>query len=325
MLTEKHEGQLLGGPVVGAKRWHRWPRRAHDPLANPEEVAQLLEDVRQLRLTLTADLAAAASAVEADELAVARDIVDADALEVRQLRGRARANRPQQPAATPRRRRALLALPAIPLVGALAMTGAAAFGGGGDSHRTTPVSSHHAIAPATHRTPSDIRQTATSTLRLLKRVVNRHPGGSQVVTVASHLHHQISALLAGSPHSASSLGEVQRLLAIEQQLLAGHHGHAASVALAASRELTQRLHLQTLPAATPTALPTLVPTPSHSPSPKPTTSPKKSPTPKTTPSTSAPTNPFPTPQSTHKSRKHHRHHHHLKNQLLGPGWFTDAI
>jgi hypothetical protein len=308
-----------------ARRWHHPLRRSVASRANSDDVAKLLADVHELRLTLTADLSAAASAIDADELAVARDIVSADVLEVRRLRGETAQAAVEQRPEPVRRSRVLLALPAIPLVGALAMTGAAALNGGGPTH--SPVtSSNRAVMPRTADTPGEIRQTATSTLRHLERVVNKHPRGNQVVTVAAHLHDQLTAILAGSPNSVKSLGEVKHLLAIEQQLLQGRHGQGAVIALAASRKLTHLLNIAKLPVALPTTLPPVLPHPTHKPASTPTATPSTSHSPRPQQSTSPPPNPFPTAKPTHTRATHHHHRHrHVVDPLLGPGLFNDRI
>jgi hypothetical protein len=305
--------------VGGSGRWHGWSRNAATPTPDAAEVQQLLDDVHRLRLTLTADLSAAASAVEAEELQVARDIVTGDALEVRRLGSEVRSRTaPADAASAARPRRALLVLPAIPLVGALAMTGAAAFGGGHDASKTIQ---HAATSPTSRATPGEIRQTAASTLQQLERVVHRDSHGAQVVTVANHLHDQISAIIARSPHDARSLGEVTHLLQIEQRLLASRSGAAAAEALAASRRLTHLLHITTLPSVLPTTLPTDLPTPRHTPTAKPTHS--KTATPKPS---SSPSNPLPTSKPTRTSTKHHHAHHvHNKHHLLGSGLIQTTL
>jgi hypothetical protein len=298
--------------VSGTRRWHGWARGAATPTPDAE-VQQLLDDVHRLRLTLTADLSAAASAVEAEELQVARDIVNADSVEVRRLQRDARTRTSPVPAGRPvRPRRALLALPAIPLVGALAMTGAAAFGG---HHSASPVvaANHRAASmPDTRFTPLVVRQTAASTLHQLERVVHRHSRGAQVVALANHLHDQISAIIAQSPHDARSLGQVTHLLRIEQRLLESNTSAAATKALAASRRLTHLLEVRTQP----TALPTVAPTPHHTSTPQPTHT--TSSTPQPAKSTSSSSNPIPTSKPTHPHPTHHHSHHgRKKHPLLG--------
>ena len=116
----------------------------------PENLAELLDDLRALRLTLVADLTAAAAAVDADSGRVAADIVDGDRRELAAFLRRSRTRLPEptvvttgagvvEPDVTPDvhaavpgprswRRRALISLPAVPLVGALAMSAAAGAG-----------------------------------------------------------------------------------------------------------------------------------------------------------------------------------------------------
>jgi hypothetical protein len=296
-------------------------RRQKDRTPDRAELAQLLDSIQQLRLTLTADLAAAASAVEADHPEIARDIIAADRVEVRRLSTSVVA--PRRPEPPRRRRRALLALPAIPLVGALAMTGAAAIGG----HNGTSTSTYHrsSTTPSARQTPGEISETAATTLRHLARVVqgNSHP--SQVVAVADHLHSQLSALLATSPRSAARIGEVQHLLSVEQRLLERHRGPGAAIALAASRKLTRLLHVTALPTAAPTpVLPVLIlPSATAKPTPTPTSTPTSKPTPKV--KKSPPSAATPTPKPSHSRSGRHHHHHHTTNPLLGPVLFTGHL
>jgi hypothetical protein len=298
-------------------------------LADAQDVQQLLDDVHQLRLTLTADLSAAASAVEANELEVARDIISGDSADVRRLGQQREPRRPIGLPQSPRRAKALLALPAIPLVGALAITGAAALGTSVGSHgHATPSSHRAAISPNTRQTPGEIRETAASTLHHLQRVVNAHSHhkGQQVVAVATHLHDQLSAIIDHS-RDAKSLGEVAHLLNLEQQLLEGHHGTAATIALRDSKRLVHQL-LTTTPPVAPTSLPVLT-KPTHTPTTKPSTTtksstPKPSTPPATTPAT--PTNPLPTAAPTHtRSTHHHGHHHKNPAPWLGSGLFNNTL
>jgi hypothetical protein len=317
--------------VASVRRWQLRPRRSRGTPEAAAGIARLLDDVEQLRLTLSADLSAAAGALDDDEVQVARDIVAADALEVRRLRDHAAtAHAAPQPAPTgSSRRRALLALPAIPLAGALAMTGAAAFSGHGAA---TPQRPHAAAAEGdmtTQTSPQEIRQTAASTLHRLEHVVHTHRGGAQVVALAAHLHDQISAIIAGAPHSGKSLGAVQHLLLVEQRLLEHHPGQAASIALAESRRLTRLLHIVASPSGTPT--PTAVVLPAPTKSAKPSTSPTHSHAPKpSSPPTSppaTPSGPLPSTRPTHSaSPHHHKHHRHrLRNQLIGSGLLQDSV
>lgn len=316
-------------------RWRARARRRAAPVADSQDIANLLENVHQLRLTLTADLAAAASAIEADEPAVARDIVAADRDEVRRLIDRPpsqrRAPRPEPRREPARPRRALLALPAIPLVGALAMTGAVALNGGDHPSRVQTVV-HHTASPTATGSPGEIRQTATTTLRQLERVVSLHPGGGAVVAVATDLHRQLTAILATSPNNTKRLNEVQHLLTVEQRLLETHHGHATAIALAASRQIAHLLNVRNLSTAVPSSPPTSQPhvtaTPTKSATPKsatPEPTVTKSQTPQPHASPTAPANPFPSPTPTSRTtHRSHHHHHHPNNSLLGNGLVNRA-
>jgi hypothetical protein len=294
---------------------------------DPEALASLLDDVRQLRLTLTADLAAAASAIDAGEPTIARDIIAGDRHELVSLTDRSQSRPTPQPAARrepARPRRALLALPAIPLIGALAMTGAAALNGGSSSSHVR-ADSHLSAAPTAQQSPGEIRRTAASTLHQLEQVVALHPRGTAVVAVAQSLHRQLTAILSTSANDPKRLTQVRQLLAAEQRVLETHQGHAVAVALAASRRIAKLLDLQNAPP--------IIPSPSSSPAPAASTKPTKSATPKPsapkpttsvsqTPqphtSTTAPPNPLATPTPTsHPTHHAHHHHRHTNDPLFG--------
>ena len=252
--------------------------------ADPGEAAArasieaLLGDMRELRLTLMADLSAAAAAVEDSSERVAADIVDGDRRELAAFLRRSTARVQAAPedvavtagaiaAPSPRswRRRALISLPAVPLVGALAMSAAAAAG-------LLPLpthSHHHAHVVAERAVPATFQQFET--------VLNSDPSASQVVAAASALHQQIAAMLATSAQSPSGVTEAAQLLQLEQALLLRKQPPGSSLVLAQSRKLAARL-LTVARASTAQPTPAAVATPSPSSSPKhPTTSPKTSP------------------------------------------------
>jgi hypothetical protein len=299
--------------------WHGSSRRSGAPGVDPDEIKELLEKVQQLRMTLTADLSAAAGALDADEPEVARDIIAADRVELHRI---AAPPVPAQRSAAPRRR-ILIALPAIPLVGALAITGAAALTSGSSHHPTAGRSVVTAI-----NTPAAIQQTAATTLHQLERVVAHHHGQRQVVTVAAQLHHQLTALITTAPHDATQLGEVQRLLSVEQQLLESHRGEGTAIALAASRHLNKLLAAAGLPTVLPSSLPPVAakPTKNATTSPPPKATPSKTATvhPSTTPTSVVSARPTPSHSPTPKRHAHH-HHRHLTNPLFGDGLLNHSL
>lgn len=302
--------------------WHGSPRRPATPSVDVDEVTELLEKVRQLRMTLTADLSAAAGALDAEQPDVARDILAADRVEVRRLTAPVT---PPQPSVPPRRRRALIALPAIPLVGALAITGAAALTSNGSDHR---ASAERRSVVSAIDTPASIQQTATTTLQHLERVVAARHHPRRVVTLAAHLHDQLTALIATAPHDAVRLSEVQQLLSAEQQLLESHHGEGTAIALAASRHVNDLLAAAGIATTTPTSLPTVPAKPTKvatpSPTPTPTSTKSAKPHPSTTPTTvvSSPSAPSHSPIPT---RHAHHHHRHLTNPLTGSSLLNDSL
>jgi hypothetical protein len=276
----------------------RLPETARPAPALPGSLEDLLDDMIELRLTLVADLSAAAAAVEADSDRVAGDIVDSDRRELAAFlrRSTARLADAAEPVApttavavpTPRswRRRALISLPAVPLVGALAMSAAAAAG-----LLPLPTSSHHVHVVSEPPVASTFQRFAT--------VLDGDPSASQVVAAASALHEQIAALLAQAPQNPGGVSEVARLLQLEQALLMRKQPPGSSLVLAQSRRLAAQL-LTVAHEVSPAAVPT-----SSTASPHRSTSTAKStssssPTPKsstTKPSASTSPSPSPTPTS----------------------------
>lgn len=287
--------------------------RAHHARPTPDDVASpypvdehvldnLIIDMRELRLSLASDLHAAAGAVDIDAHDVAADIIESDRADLadflrrnrtRLVRGSVSA-RPSETVGRGRRRRALIVVPAIPLVGALTVSAAAAAG-------LLPVhtrSNHHAKT-ATSATAS---QPLTSTFDQFESVVDGDPSASQVVAAATALHQQIAALLATSPANPRRVSEVARLLEMEQALLLHKQPPGTAVVLAASRRLAAQLLLvapRSMPSSTASASPAQWPSPTATASSDvhPTTTPKPTATPTTTPTPTPVTTSSPSPTS----------------------------
>src|SRR3954468_609568 len=124
-----HASDEQGGFVSAFRGRSRRPAVTDAP--NPLD--GLLEDMRELRLTLAVDLHAAAAAAEDGATQVASDIVEGDRDEIAQFRRLAESrllgmqqladDESQSQSQSPRwRRRAIVALPAVPLVGAMALS-----------------------------------------------------------------------------------------------------------------------------------------------------------------------------------------------------------
>jgi len=273
-------------------------RRASDVAVERSPLESLLEDMRDLRLTLAADLTAAAGAAEEGATGVASDIVDADRQELARFARVAdqRLLRLQRLATagpeTPKwRRRVVVSLPVVPVVGAMALSAAAATGvlplpgtggGNGSSH---PAAVTQSASPA----PVD-------SLRQLVDVIDNNPSASQVIAAASKLHRQLRHLIATSPNDPTQVSQIAELLRMEQSLLMQSQPPGVDVVLDATRKLAARLvHSVPRPVA-PTTVPSLAPTvdasphdhkadtktststPKSSSSPKPSKSPSSSPT-----------------------------------------------
>ncbi|HET6815785.1 MAG TPA: hypothetical protein VFH66_00955 [Mycobacteriales bacterium] len=260
--------------------------RSRRPAArDPYPIEDLLQDVRELRLTLAADLHAAAAAAEDGAAEVASDIVGADRDEVARFRRLAemRMSRLQgisdQEPETPRwRRRAAVTLPAVPLVGAMALSAAAVTGvlplPGGRAH--SPVS---APSPATSNVAASLEQ--------LQAVVDDHDASArEVIAAATALHRQLAALIAGTSNDPAQAAEVAELLQMEQDMLLQAQPPGASVVLDATRRLAAQLVKTTSPTPKLSPASTTLPKPLATSSPKSTKT--SSPSPSSTKQSSTP-------------------------------------
>ena len=280
----------------------RFRGRSRQPAANavPYPLEGILQDVRDLRLTLAADLHAAAAATEEGATQVASDIVEADRDEIAQFRllAEMRMSRLQrlavaEPEAPRWRRRVVVALPAIPLVGAMAVSAAAVTG-------VLPVpgahSPHAPVAPIAQ--PSS---PLSASLQELQAVVDdRAASAHDVIAAARALHRQLAAMIAGTSDNPARAAEVAELLRMEQEMLIQAQPPGASVVLDATRRLAEQLVQSTAPLPKPAPSSTVLPKPlstSTSKKPKTSPSPKQSATPK--PSASSSPNPSSSPDSGH--------------------------
>jgi hypothetical protein len=187
---------------------------------------------------------------------------------------------------TPRswRRRVVISLPAVPLVGALAMSAAAAAG-------LLPLPTQSSSPRPVH-VLSEGATPVSSTFKQFETVLAGDPSASQVVAAASALHQQIAAMIASAPRDPSGVTEVARLLQLEQALLIRTQAPGSKLVLAQSRKLAARL--MTVASTTSTARPTPASVPTASP-----TSPHRSPS--TKPSATSSTSPKPTTKSSTSS------------------------
>ena len=275
------------------RAWRLRRRTTPSTTATPEQLADVLDDVRRLRLTLTTDLSAVAGAIDEDTPSVVRDILEADHGELAELMQRNYARVAISPPSRPRRpvrRRALLALPAVPLIGVAAMTTAAALAGHQHGHVT--AAPHNSVARQADATGMGDVATPTQTLLRLESVLSHDPKASEVLAITDQLHRQLATLVAASTNSPGQLSAAQRLLDVEQQLLEEHRPPGVAGMLAAAASLAKQLVRET----------ELVTPSVHTPSPRATA------TPTTTPSNNLNASSQPTPTST-------RHHHH---HLLSP-------
>lgn len=290
-------------------------RRPDDPA-----IVELLDSVREARTALAIELAAAAGAIDAGHPEVARDIVAATAEEMRRV-----ADHPRPVAAAqrpPRRakRRILVALPAVPVIGAMAMTAAVALGGNGTpaGHHPVAHASRVSIAVVAPRTATAVTGVAgaaahagaTTTLHRLEHVVTHHPQAAQVLAVADDLHDQLTEMIATATDDPARLHVVRQLLTLEQHVLESAKVPGTQLALAASRAIARLLDL--VPVAHPT------PTP-HSAT---TTTPTR-PTPARTPTaSSSPHATQASPTASHDATSARAPRVTSKNALFGRGLFS---
>ena len=276
----------------------RFRGRSRQPAANgvPYPLADILQDVRDLRLTLAADLHAAAAATEDGATQVASDIVEADREEIASFRRLAemRISRLQrlavaEPEAPRWRRRVVFALPAVPLVGAMAVSAAAVTG-------VLPVPGAHSPHPAVARVATPASPLSTSLQELQAVVDDRAASAHDVIAAARALHRQLAAMIAGTSDDPARAAEVAELLRMEQEMLLQAEPPGASVVLDATRRLAEQLVQSTRPLPKPSS--TVLPKPlSTQPPKKPKTSPSPTPKQTSTPKPSSSPDPNSSPDS----------------------------
>src|SRR4051794_15855333 len=282
----KHASDERGGLVSAFRGRSRRP--AASDVSHPLD--GLLRDVRELRLTLAADLHAAAAAAEDGAPEIASDIVEADRDEIARFRrvAETRLLRLQrlavaEPEAPKWRRRVVVALPAVPIIGAMAVSAAAVSG-------VLPLPSHHDAAK-----PRPVQAAPTSpvgtSFRQLERIVDSNESSARdVIAAARVLHLQLAELIANSSNDPTQAAVLADLLRAEQSLLMTAQPPGASVVLDATRRLAQQLvnSVPKLPKPAPnsTRLPTPLPSssPKSNPSPSPSAAPKHKPRPSASPS-----------------------------------------
>jgi hypothetical protein len=209
-------------------------------------IAGLIDEVRAARLQLSADLSAAAAALDVDEPAVASDIMAGDLADLAAFRAHAlsRLDEPARRRRSPhrsRRSRALLALPTVPLIGGIAMSAAAALGGSAPAAHHAFAAPTKVVAVAPQPTQSTLPVAAHTTLNRLEQVVTEHPNASQVISVAATFHRQLTRMITTASDNPVRLGMVKQLLTVEQRVLEGTSAPGVTFALAASHEVTALL------------------------------------------------------------------------------------
>jgi len=167
------------------------------------------------------------------------------------------------------------------------MGAAAALGDLGAPTPRAPAATHAVTKPIAH--PSATPTSASTTLARLERVVSNHPQSSRVLAVADTLHKQLTHIITTASHNPSKLDAVSQLLSTEQQVLKNNHAPAASIALAASQQVSTLLNQTSVPVLS-------LKSPTAPPSSQVSTAPKKS------------------HHATKKSSKHHKRSSHRKRK-----------
>lgn len=292
---------------MSARRWSRGREASRPAEARPETdpvIGDLLDDMRALRLHLTADLSAAAGAVEAGADAVAADFVAADRLLiedfVRQARARLDPVAPEGGAApataaaatrdgAPLRRRLLPAAPALAAAAALA---AVLYG----------VVPGHAGSGAAGAT-----QPVAQSWQRFSTLARSDAPAAQVIAAANQLHASLESLIAAAGTDPAKARQALQVLELEQQLLLQDQPQGGALLLAQTRALVVRLTalLPGVATTAPTLLPPAAPTPpaarrrrGFAASPAPSAAPVPSASPSAQPASPAPaptTSPAPAP------------------------------
>ncbi len=293
----------------------------HDPV-----IAEILAELRELRLRVSSDLTAASGAVDDDEMRIASEILDADRLELQRFHAGAATQlanatrfrpaplpaqtapiqvaHPRSPSEPRRWRRVLPVLPAIAVIAASATAAAVATDRSGQGSRTEAGTVDGAV-PTTSATQDAARTAVAASFHRLQRVVGEKAPAATVIAAARRLHAELSRLVHAAGGDPTAVNAVVSWLHREQRLIATAEPPGAKTVLADTRQLVVSV-LSSLP--TPIVAPSMgSPSPSPSPSvhgqssPPPSTSSSPTPT-HWAPPSSPPTSPSPSPS--HGSGKH---------------------
>lgn len=233
-----------------------------------EAVADVLADLRALRLRLSSDLSAASGALETGEPAVASDILAGDSADLEQfvlhardrltagdLEGLQRSAAAEVAVPRPRtgRRRWLSALPAVAVLAASATAAAVVAPTLG---RQANHSSRRPAAATDTATDTAAGTAAPASFRALRSAIITNASPREVLAAAHRWHEQVVALIATSAHDPRRLATVIDLLRQETQLLREHPIPDAGIVLAAAARLEQ--HLLRTAAPLLSALPTRI-------------------------------------------------------------------
>lgn len=213
-------------------RVRRRARPAAPVSAYPAEIEGLLDDVRQLRTTLTSDLSAAAAAVDSGAGGVARDIIEADRDDLAALERRA--TRPiaaDRPAAHAGRRGVLgLAGAAVvlPCVAALAL-GGAIMTAHARHHPTQEGRAGRSDAGPAVTAPVDASRSARALLRTLRADAGRQADASVVAGDLTRLRARLAAVTATANGSRATLATVRQMVAIERRTVSRYRRESGAV------------------------------------------------------------------------------------------------
>jgi hypothetical protein len=239
-------------PASGEAKQERGDRvDARGDQRDDQVVADVLSELRALRLRLSSDLSAASGAVDSGEPEVASDILDGDRDDLRRFLDQARQRLDDGAVEPPDvagggttvplpRSRWRRVLPAIPAVGVLAASAAAAaiLAPRLGDHRAEPASPGRATAA------NAVTAAAPASFRQLRAAIIGHAPASQVLAAAHRWHRHVAVLIASSSADPRQLGTLIALLRQETSLLRQHQVPEAEAVLAAAHRLETHL-LQT--------------------------------------------------------------------------------
>lgn len=280
-------------------------------------IADLLRELRDLRLRVSTDLTAASGAVDDDDVHVARDILDADRAELAEFHRRAShrlavaegapahpMERPSPGARAARLRRLLPLLPAGAVLAASSAAAALVIGTAPSGQAPAGAAPATTTAGNTATGSADGVPAVAQQFRRLQQVIARHRSAPAVIAAAAAMHRDVALLVSASAGDPGQLQLIVAWLQREQRLVAEAQPAGAAAVLAASRRLVERALSAVPPVSVPSTVPISPPGATTTPTPTPTSDARHTPSshPARTPWRPPSTHPSPTGSSAQPTR-----------------------